>query len=155
VSREIKSNGGVRHYRAAEADEKAWDRARHPKKCLLSTNRKLRWIVASKLELQWSPQQIAGWLKAQSPKNRDLQISHETIYRTLFIQARGALKKELQRHLRSGRVMRHARTATRKGQTRYRIVDAVSISDRPPAVEKRAVPATGKAISSAGLALLK
>jgi IS30 family transposase len=140
VSREIKRNGGVRHYRAADADEKAWDRARRPKKCLLSTNRKLRWIVASKLELQWSPQQIAGWLKAQSPKNRDLQISHETIYRTLFIQARGALKKELQRHLRSGRVMRHARTATRKGQTRYRIVDAVSIGDRPPAVEKRAVP---------------
>lgn len=130
----------MRHYRAADADEKAWDRARRPKKCLLSTNRKLRWIVASKLELQWSPQQIAGWLKAQSPKNRDLQISHETIYRTLFIQARGALKKELQRHLRSGRVMRHARTATRKGQTRYRIVDAVSIGDRPPAVEKRAVP---------------
>jgi IS30 family transposase len=140
VSREIKRNGGARHYRAADADEKAWDRARRPKKCLLSTNRKLRWIVASKLELQWSPQQIAGWLKAQSPKNRDLQISHETIYRTLFIQARGALKKELQHHLRSGRVMRHARTATRKGQTRYRIVDAVSISDRPPAIEKRAVP---------------
>jgi IS30 family transposase len=140
VSREIGRNGGARRYRAADADEKAWDRARRPKKCLLATNSKLRRIVAGKLEMQWSPQQIAGWLKTQSPKNRDLQISHETIYRTLFIQARGALKKELQYHLRSGRVMRRARTATHKGQTRYRIVDAVSISDRPPAVEKRAVP---------------
>lgn len=140
VSREINRNGGAHRYRAADADEKAWDRARRPKKCLLATNSKLRWIVASKLELQWSPQQIAGWLKSQSSKNRDLQISHETIYRTLFIQARGALKKELQHHLRSGRVMRHARTATRKGQTRYRIVGAVSISHRPPSVEKRAVP---------------
>jgi IS30 family transposase len=140
VSREIARNGGVRHYRAAAADEKAWDRARRPKKCLLSTNAKLRRLVARKLELQWSPQQIAGWLKAQSPKNRDLQISHETIYRTLFVQARGALKKELQKHLRSGRVMRRARTATHKGQTRYRIIDAVSISERPAAVKNRAVP---------------
>lgn len=140
VSREIHRNGGVLHYRAADADERAWDRSRRPKKCLLAGNTKLRWIVASKLKLQWSPQQIAGWLTVQFPRNRDLQISHETIYRTLFIQTRGALKKELQRHLRSGRVMRHARMASRKGQTRYRIIDAVSISERPPTAEKRAVP---------------
>jgi IS30 family transposase len=139
VSREITRNGGLERYRAAEADENAWDRARRPKKCLLATNGKLRSIVASKLKQQWSPQQIAGWLKTQFPKKFDLQVSHETIYRTLFVQARGALKKELQQHLRSGRVMRRARTATNKGQTRYQIVDGVSISDRPPGIETRAV----------------
>jgi IS30 family transposase len=140
VSREISRNGGGARYRAGEADGKAWDRARRPKKCVLATNRKLRSIVAGKLKLQWSPQQIAGWLKTQFPNDPELQISHESIYRTLFVQARGALKKELQRHLRSGRVMRHARTASRKGQTRYQIVDAVSIRERPPEVEDRSVP---------------
>ena len=137
VSREITRNGGTALYRAAEADEKAWNRARRPKKCLLATNGKLCLIVA---KLQWSPQQIAGWLKTEFPKNRNLQISHETIYRTLFVQARGALKKELQQHLRSGRVMRRARTATTKRQTRYRIIDAVPISERPPEIEDRSVP---------------
>jgi IS30 family transposase len=140
VSREIARNGGETRYRASEADERAWERAKRPKKCVLATNRKLRSIVATKLQLQWSPQQIAGWLKTQFPDNRELQISHETIYRTLFVQTRGALKKELQQHLRSGRVMRHARTATRKGQTRYQIVDAVSIRQRPPEIEDRSVP---------------
>jgi len=140
VSREIHRNGGRRRYRAADADEKAWERAKRPKKCLLATNGRLRSIVASKLKLQWSPQQIAGWLKAEFPDDPNLHVSHETIYRTLFVQARGALKKELQYNLRSGRVMRHARTSTRKGQTRYQIVDAVSISERPPAIEDRAVP---------------
>jgi IS30 family transposase len=140
VSRELSRNGGESRYRAGAADEKVWERARRPKKCLLATNGKLRSVVASKLNMQWSPQQIAGWLKTEFPKNRNLHISHETIYRTLFVQARGALKKELQQHLRSRRVMRHARTATNKGQTRYRIVDAVSISERPPAIEDRSVP---------------
>jgi IS30 family transposase len=140
VSREIHRNGGRRRYRAADADEKAWERAKRPKKCLLATNGRLRSIVASKLKLQWSPQQIAGWLKAEFPDDPNLHVSHETIYRTLFVQARGALKKELQYNLRSGRVMRHARTSTRKGRTRYQIVDAVSISERPPAIEDRAVP---------------
>ena len=140
VTREIAKNGGVSQYRAGEADERAWDRARRPKKCLLATNRKLRAVVARKLHVQWSPQQISGWLKTSFPKNPDLHISHEAIYRTLFVQTRGALKKELQYHLRSGRVMRHARTATRKGQTRYQIVDAVSISERPPEIEDRSVP---------------
>lgn len=140
VSREISRNGGAARYRASEADEKAWERSRRPKKCRLALNGTLRRIVASKLKMQWSPQQIAGWLKTEFPNDSNLQISHEAIYQTLFVQARGALKKELQRHLRSGRVMRHARTATRKGQTRYQIVDAVSISERPPEFEDRAVP---------------
>jgi len=140
ISREIAKNGSRVNYRGGEADAKAWDRAKRPKKCVLSTNHKLCSIVAGKLKLQWSPQQIAGWLQTQFPNDRNLHISHETIYRTLFVQARGALKKELQRHLRSGRVMRHARTATRKGQTRYQIVDAVSIRERPPEIEDRSVP---------------
>lgn len=140
VSREIRRNGGNNRYRAGDADDRAWDRAKRPKKCALATNRKLRLIVASKLRLQWSPQQIAGWLKTQYPQNPELHISHETIYRTLFVQARGALKKELQRHLRSGRVMRQARAATRKGRTRYQIVDAVSIRERPSEIEDRSVP---------------
>jgi len=140
VCREIARNGGAIRYRAGDADEKAWECAKRPKKCLLATNGKLRHIVASKLKMQWSPQQIAGWLKAEFPDDPSLYVSHETIYRTLFVQARGALKKELQYHLRSGRVMRHARTATRKGQTRYRIIDAVSITARPPEIEDRAVP---------------
>ena len=140
VSREIARNGGVTHYRSVDADAKAWERARRPKKCLLATNARLRTIVASRLKMRWSPQQISGWLKMSFPNESDLQISHEAIYRTLFIQARGVLKKELQYHLRSKRVMRHARTATRKGQTRYRIIDAISIRDRPPEIEDRAVP---------------
>ena len=140
VSREIDRNGGEARYRADDADEKAWDRAKRPKKCLLATNRKLRAVVAKKLQAQWSPQQISGWLKTTFPKSPELQISHEAIYQTLFVQTRGALKKELQYHLRSGRVLRHARTATRKGQTRYRIIDAVSISDRPPEIADRSVP---------------
>ncbi len=140
VSREVSRNGAETRYRADGADEKAWDRAKRPKKCLLATNHKLRAVVAKKLQAQWSPQQISGWLKTTFPKSPDLQISHEAIYQTLFVQTRGALKKELQYHLRSGRVLRHARTATRKGQTRYRIIDAVSISDRPPVIEDRSVP---------------
>lgn len=140
VSREIARNGGQAQYRAADADDRAWGRARRPKKCLLATSHRLRSIVVSKLELQWSPQQIAGWLKTQFPNDPTMHVSHETIYRTLFVQAKGALKKELQRHLRSGRVMRQARTATRKGQTRYQIVGAVSIRERPAAIEDRSIP---------------
>jgi len=140
VSREITRNGGDLRYRAGDAEERAWDRAKRPKKCRLAMNARLRLIVASKLKMQWSPQQISGWLKTQFPEDPSLQISHEAIYQTLFVQARGALKKELQRHLRSGRVMRHGRTATRRGQTRYQIVDAVSIRERPPEIEDRSVP---------------
>jgi IS30 family transposase len=140
VSREIAKNGGDGKYRAAKADEMAWDRGRRPKKCRLATNPKLRSIVARKLQMDWSPQQIAGWLKTEFSTDKSLQISHEAIYRTLFVQTRGALKKELVSHLRSGRTMRHSKASTTKGQTRGQIIDAISIRERPAEVEDRAVP---------------
>ena len=106
VSREIRRNGGWRAYRASEADASAWQRAGRPKRCKLAQNRALARLVAEKLRLQWSPYQVAGWLKRTYPQDETRQVSHETIYRTLFIQARGALKKELLQHLRRTRVMR-------------------------------------------------
>ena len=106
VSREIKRNGGSQAYRASVADRRAWDQALRPKPCRLSLHPPLRWRVAQKLALQWSPEQIAGWLKRQFPTNPDMQPSHETIYRSLFIQTRGVLKKELTAHLRTARQMR-------------------------------------------------
>ena len=118
----------------------AWDSALRPKKCLLAVNRKLRNIVASKLILDWSPEQISGWLKTEYPDDESMRVSHETIYRSLFIQARGVLKKELMDHLRSKRRMRRSRHATVSGQSRGQIVDAVSIRDRPAEVEERAIP---------------
>jgi IS30 family transposase len=140
VSREISRHGGRAVYRAHEADDHAWDSALRPKKCLLSANRKLRDIVASKLILDWSPEQISGWLKTQYPDDESLRVSHETIYRSLFIQARGVLKKELMDHLRSKRRMRRSRHARASGQSRGQIVDAVSIRERPAEAEDRAVP---------------
>jgi len=140
ISREIKRNGGHESYRASQADRAAWDRARRPKICKLVENRTLARIVAGRLQLQWSPEQIAGWLKHTYPDNECYQVSHETIYRSLFIQARGALKKELLAHLRRTRAMRRSRHYTQKTGDHGRIVDAVSISERPAAVEDRAVP---------------
>jgi len=140
ISREIKRNGGHESYRASQADRAAWDRARRPKICKLAENRTLARIVAGRLQLQWSPEQIAGWLKRTYPDNECYQVSHETIYRSLFIQARGALKKELLAHLRRTRAMRRSRHYTQKTGDHGRIVDAVSISERPAAVEDRAVP---------------
>ena len=140
VSREIKRNGGSQDYRANRADQLAWDRARRPKTCKLVDNRPLARLVASKLELQWSPEQIAGWLKHAYPVNEDYHVSHETIYRSLYIQARGALKKELLEHLRRSRAMRRSRHHTMKTETHGRIRDAVSISERPAAIEDRAIP---------------
>ncbi|MFZ6645110.1 IS30 family transposase [Undibacterium sp. TJN25] len=140
ISREIKRNGGQEGYRASETDQGAWDRARRPKSCKLITNRVLARIVASKLRLQWSPEQIAGWLKQTYADDEDYQVSHETIYRSLYIQARGALKKELLAHLRRTRAMRRSRHHTQKTGDHGRIVDAVSISERPATVEDRAVP---------------
>jgi IS30 family transposase len=140
VSREIKRNGGQDGYRANLADQSAWDRARRPKPCKLVENRRLANIVASKLQLQWSPEQIAGWLKQLFPGYEDYQVSHETIYRSLYIQARGALKKELLAHLRRTRAMRRSRHHTQKTDDHGRIVDAVSISERPATVEDRAIP---------------
>jgi len=140
VSREIKRNHGRANYRAAEADDAAWNRALRPKACKLREDRALARTVADKLRLLWSPEQIAGWLKHTYPRESH-RVSHETIYRSLFIQARGALKKELLQHLRRTRGMRRSRHYTQKTtDTHGRIIDAVSISERPAAVEDRAVP---------------
>lgn len=140
ISREVNRNGGSTDYRASLADQTAWDRALRPKTCKLAHNRDLAHLVAEKLQLQWSPEQIAGWLRCAYPGNEEYQVSHETIYRTLFIQARGALKKELLTHLRRTRVMRRSRHHTQKTDNHGRIVDAVSISERPASAEDRAVP---------------
>ena len=140
VSREIRRNGGRRDYRASKADQAAWDRAHRPKSCKLVENRALARIVAKKLRGLWSPEQIAGWLKYAYPDDENFQVSHETIYRSLFIQARGALKKELLQHLRRTRAMRRGRSHTQKTATHGRIKDTVSIRERPASVEDRAVP---------------
>jgi len=140
VSREVTRHGGRPAYRAHEADDQAWESALRPKKCLLALHPRLREVVASKLILDWSPEQISGWLKTQYPDDQSMRVSHETVYRSLFIQARGVLKKELMDHLRSKRRMRRSRYATVSGQSRGQIVDAISIRERPPEVEDRAIP---------------
>jgi len=140
VSREIHRNGGLKHYRASQADQAAWDRAHRPKPCKLATHPKLRHLVARKLRLQWSPRQIAGWLQRTYPGNESHQVSHETIYRSLFIQARGVLKKELLQHLRSKRAMRRSKHASLKRDGLGQIKNMVSIRERPASVEDRAVP---------------
>ncbi len=140
VSREISRNGGRRCYRACEADQAAWERAHRPKRCKLVANRALARIVAVKLKLLWSPEQIAGWLKRTYPDDETFHVSHETIYRSLFIQARGALKKELLQHLRRRRATRRSRNHTQKTDNHGRITNTVSISERPASAEDRAVP---------------
>jgi IS30 family transposase len=140
VSRELRRNGGRQRYRVHQADQAAWDRSRRPKACKLAQNRALAGMVAKKLQLEWSPRQIAGWLKLGFPDNESYQVSHETIYRTLFIQARGALKKELLAHLRRSRGMRRSRHYTHKTPDRGRLKDTISIRERPAEVEDRAVP---------------
>lgn len=140
VSREIKRNGGQENYRANQADQAAWNRGHRPKVCKLVQNRALARIVAMKLRMLWSPEQIAGWLKHTYPCDESHHVSHETIYRSLFIQARGALKKEFLAHLRRTRGMRRSRHYTQKTAIHGQIIDAVSISERPPGIEDRAVP---------------
>ncbi|MGF6971713.1 IS30 family transposase [Paraburkholderia sp. JPY465] len=140
ICREIKRNSGQDGYRASHADQLAWDRAQRPKVCKLVEHRMLARIVADKLQLEWSPEQIAGWLRRAYPDNEDYHVSHETIYRSLFIQARGVLKKELLEHLRRTRVMRRSRHYTQKTGDHGRIRDTVSISERPATIEDRAVP---------------
>jgi IS30 family transposase len=140
ISREIRRNGGQACYRASQADRAAWDRALRPKACKLVQNRTLAHLVAGKLRLQWSPEQIAGWLKRTYPDDENYQVSHETIYRSLYVQARGALRKELLQHLRRTRAMRRSRHHTQKTDNHGRITDTVSISERPAGVEDRAVP---------------
>jgi len=139
ISREVRRNGGCSAYRASEADTRAWERALRPKPCRLARHPELRWCVAQKLALQWSPQQISGWLKREFASDQDMQVSHETIYRSLFVQTRGVLKKELMAHLRTARQMRQAKGGTAKNGL-GQIVDAVSIRERPAEAEDRAVP---------------
>ena len=152
VSREVSRNGGRSAYRAVQADMRALAQLLRPKPCLLSQRQKLRTLVAEKLALEWSPVQISGWLSCEYDTDPSMQISHETIYKSLFIQARGVLKRELISHLRSNRTMRRAKTWTTAGQPRGQIIDAVSISQRPAEVEDRAVPGhwEGDLISGSG-----
>src|SRR5512143_2450533 len=140
ISREIQRNGGPGCYRASQADQAAWDRAQRPKTCKLVTNRSLASVVAGKLQSLWSPEQIAGWLKRTYPDDETHQVSHETIYRSLFIQARGALKKELLQHLRSKRRIRRSRHSRIFKDGRGQIPEAISIRERPAEVEDRAIP---------------
>jgi IS30 family transposase len=144
VSREVARHGGRPQYRANEADHQAWESALRPKACLLAIHEKLRTIVASKLVLDWSPEQISGWLKMQYPQDESMRVFHETIYRSLFLQARGVLKKELMQHLRSQRRIRRSRHAGVRGQSRGQIVDAISIRERPAEIEDRAIPGHGE-----------
>ena len=140
MGREISRHGGRPAYRAHDADDHAWDSALRPKRCLLALNRKLRNMVASKLLLDWSPKQISGWLKTQYPGDESLRVSHETIYRSLFIQARGVLKKELLGHLRTKRRMRRSQHSRIFKDSRGQIPNAISIRERPAEVADRAVP---------------
>jgi len=140
VSREVAHQGGRPEYRANEADSQAWESALRLKRCLLAIHVKLRKLVASKLILDWSPEQISGWLKTHYPDDESLRVSHETIYRSLFIQARGVLKKELLGHLRSKRRIRRSQHARVFKDSRGQIADAISIREGPAEVEDRAIP---------------
>ncbi len=140
ISRELARHGGRAQYRANQADQQAWESALRPKACRLALHEKLRTLVASKLMQDWSPEQISGWLKQSYPDDESLRVSHETIYRSLFIQARGALKKELIQHLRSKRRIRRSRHSSVHGHSQGKIVDAISIRERPAEVEDRAIP---------------
>lgn len=140
ISREIKRNKGVKKYRAVDADDRAWQRARRTRPCLLAENPALRDFVASKLADDWSPQQISGYLRVNYADDSGMRVSHETIYKSLFVQTRGVLAKALQEHLRTRRPIRKHKNHSVKGQRRSIITDAVSISERPAEADDRAVP---------------
>jgi transposase, IS30 family len=140
ISRELKRNGGQRCYRASRADQAARDRARRPQTCKRGGNPALARIVAGKLQWEWSPPQIAGWLQRTYSDDEHYRVSHETLYRRLFIQARGALRKALLPHLRRTRATRRSRHRTPKTDHHGRIIDTVSIRERPATVDDRAVP---------------
>lgn len=141
ISREIRRHGGRQRYRATRADARAWARARRPKRCRLATSPRLRRVVTAKLEADWSPEQIAAWLRRTFPDEPAMQLSHETIYRTLYVQARGALKRSLLAHLRQRHSLRRSRAAaTRPTRRPGQLRDMVSIAERPPAADTRAVP---------------
>lgn len=139
VSREVRRHGGREHYRAESADRRAWQQAKRPKRCVLVSRLRLQQVVATRLQWNWSPEQISQWLKLAFPRDETMRVSHETIYRSLYVQSRGALKKELMSHLRFERLMRQSKK-TRSEEGRGKIQDAVSISERPPEVQDRAVP---------------
>ncbi|MGD0429222.1 MAG: IS30 family transposase, partial [Candidatus Acidiferrales bacterium] len=140
VSREVARQGGRPEYRAQQAGHQAWESALRPKRCLLAIHVKLRKVVASKLILHWSPEQISGWLKIQYPADESMRVSQETIYRSLFIQARGALRKELLEHLRSRRRIRRSQHSRIFKDARGQIPEAISIRERPAEVGDRAIP---------------
>jgi IS30 family transposase len=140
VSREIARHGGPSQYRATDADQQAWKSALRPKRCLLALHVRLQEIVAGKLILDWSPEQVSGWLKTEYLDDESMRVSHETIYRSLFIQARGVLKKELIQHLRFQRRIRRSRHARDSGHRSGQIVDTISIRERPAEIEDRAIP---------------
>lgn len=140
ISREINRNGGIKKYRAISADKQTWIRAKRPKKSKLQINIRLCDIISEKLSIKWSPEQISGYLKRTYPTDTTMHISHESIYKTLFIQSRGLLKKELLKHLRTQRVMRQSKQFNTKGNARGGIIDAVSIHDRPKDIDNRTIP---------------
>jgi IS30 family transposase len=140
VSRELRRNGGREQYRPSKAEAAAWARAARPKPCKLALNPGLREHVEQGLLLQWSPEQITGWLKVEFPDDPELRVSHETIYLSLFVQSKGLLRKELSKELRSGRGVRRAGRISVRGQGRGQIVDALHISERPAEADDRAVP---------------
>ena len=140
ISREVKRNDGDQQYRATQADQATWGRALRPKRCKLSGNSALIQAISDKLQLNWSPEQISGWLKREYPTEEHNQVSHETIYRSLYVQARGVLKKELIQYLRTQRVMRRSKHSTLKNSGLGQIKETVSIRERPASVEDRAIP---------------
>ena len=139
VSREVNANGGRRAYRAVSADRSAWARATRPKACKLACSPRLRDIVEDRLTRRWSPEQISGWLQRTYPDEAAMQISHESIYRTLFVQSRGALRRELTQYLRTGRVLRRPK-GVRLPDGRGGRPNTLHISERPAEADDRAVP---------------
>jgi IS30 family transposase len=140
ISREVNRHGGKKNYRASVADQQAWGNASRPKPSHLDKHPDLKKIIIKKLKLKWSPEQISGWLKQTYPNEISMHISHETIYKSLFVQARGTLKKELTRHLRTKRLIRRPKKAKIDRSPRGQIIDAISIRERPAAIEDRAIP---------------
>jgi IS30 family transposase len=140
ISREIQRNAGRLEYRAAHADARAWHRALRPKPCVLVRRPALREVVAAKLTAFWSPRQITGWLVREYPDDPTMRISHETLYKSLYIQARGVLKKQLIAHLRRAHRTRRRQNAPERSRHPIRIPDLVSIRERPAEVEDRAIP---------------
>jgi IS30 family transposase len=140
VCRDVNANGGRKKYRALQADRGAQKRALRPKRAKLSQCRRLRGAVERKLEALWSPQQISAWLAEAYPDDPEMQVSHETIYQSLFVQSRGALRKELHSCLRTGRAMRRAKAYTKGGVGQGQLSNMVMISERPAEVKDRAVP---------------